>query len=156
MNIDYHVVDLVVFAIANLANLLMVGIFLSRVRGQEGVERVLGMVFIVLGLPLTVAVILNLLGGRGVWMIVLPALLLLFIIVELIVDYILDWDFRRTRFLGPYLLLYYASFMAMVGYSFFIGEIYGFVTLATYFLNLGATWYSYSKVRHGRERLDEG
>jgi hypothetical protein len=149
MNIDYHIVDLVVFAIANLANLLMVGIFLSRVRGQESVERVLGLVFLALGLPLAVALLLNILGGRGVWMIALPALLLLFMIVELIVDYILDWDFRRTRFLGPYLLLYYVSLMGMVGYSFFIGTTFGFITLATYFLQLFATWYSCSKVGHG-------
>jgi hypothetical protein len=37
----------------------------------------------------------------------------------------------------------------MIGYSFLIGNAYGFVTLGTYFLGLFATWYSYAKVGHG-------
>jgi len=61
----------------------------------------------------------------------------------------LSLPFRSSRLLGPYLLLYYLSPMGMIGYAFLVSEAYGFITLATYFLNLLATWYSYCEVGHG-------
>ena len=64
-------------------------------------------------------------------------------------DYWLELDFRHSRLLGPYLLLYYAALMGMVGYSFLAGDAFGVVTLITYFVQLGATVYSYRKVGHG-------
>ncbi|MBU7009941.1 MAG: hypothetical protein HXS46_04580 [Theionarchaea archaeon] len=88
-------------------------------------------------------------GKREWWAIVLPSLLIVFLIVELILDYILKLDFRHTSLLWPYLLLYYVSLWGMIGYTFLIGTFYGGITLGTYFLNLLATWYSYSRVGHG-------
>ena len=147
---DYQVVDLAVFAAANLMNVLLIGIFLSRPYGLKRAERVLGLISVCLALPLGLAAILNWWGQREWWTVVLPGLLAVFLVVELLLDYVLKADFRRTRLLGPYLLLYYAAVMGMVGYSFLVGEVYGFVTLATYFLCLFATWYSYAKVGHGQ------
>lgn len=142
-------IDLLVFVVANLVNLLMIAIFLSRAQGRKGVERALGIVLMALAVPAALAAGLNLLGGRDWWTIVLPGLLVVFLALELVLDYILKLDFRRTRLLGPYLLLYYLALMGMIGYSFLVGKPYGFVTLVTYFLQLAATWYSYSKVGHG-------
>jgi hypothetical protein len=39
--------------------------------------------------------------------------------------------------------------MAMIGYAFLLGRSYGYVTLANYFLHMGATAYSYGRVKHG-------
>ena len=63
--------------------------------------------------------------------------------------YILQINFRSTRLLGPYLLLYYLAILGMIGYSFQIGKTYGFITLLTYFINQIATFYSYFRVGHG-------
>jgi hypothetical protein len=38
----------------------------------------------------------------------------------------------------------------MIGYSFLTRELYGVITLVTYFLQLGATWYAYRRVGHGQ------
>jgi len=141
--------DTALFVIANLVNILMIGIFLSRPWGLKRLERVLGLVSITLALPLGFAVVMNALGGREWWTVALPSLLAAFLIVELILDYILRLPFRSSRLLGPYLLLYYLSLMGMIGYAFLVSEAYGFITVATYFLNLLATWYSYPKVGHG-------
>lgn len=149
--LDSRIVDFILFAIANLVNILMIGIFLSRPRRLRRVEHVLGIVLLTLAIPLTISVALNLVGKREWWTIVLPCLLVVFLIVELILDYVLKLKFRNTRLLWPYLLLYYLSLWGMIGYSFLIGRPYGFITLVTYFLNVLATWYSYSRVGHGRE-----
>ena len=147
--VDFRIIDIAIFVIANLVNLLLIGIFLSRPKGLKKVEYVLGLFTVSMILPLSVAVILNILGKRDWWTLVLPLVLILFLSVELLFDYILKLNFRKTRLLWPYLFLYYLALMAMIGYSFLIDKSYGFVTLGTYFLNLLATWYSYSKVGHG-------
>jgi hypothetical protein len=148
--VDFRIIDIGIFVIANVINLLLIGIFLSRPKGKLKAERVFGLISVSLILPAGLAIVLNALGKREWWTIVLPAILILFLAVELLFDYILKLNFRKTRWLWPYLLLYYLAMMAMIGYSFMIEKIYGFVTLGTYFLGLFATWYSYSKVGHGR------
>lgn len=145
---DFRVIDIGMFVIANVINLLLIGIFLSRPKGLQKVEHVLGLFVVAMILPVGIAIILNILGKREWWTIVLPLILILFLKNELLFDYILKLNFRKTRLLWPYLFLYYLAMMAMIGYSFLIGKIYGFVTLGTYFLGLFATWYSYSKVGH--------
>ena len=146
---DYQIIDLTLFAVANLVNILLIGIFLSRPRGLKRIEKYLGIVLIALAVPVTISVLFNIMGNREWWSIVLPCLLVVFLLVELILDYILKLDFRHTRLLWPYLLLYYVSLCGMIGYTFLIGKSYGVFTLITYFLNLLATWYSYSRVGHG-------
>jgi len=146
---DFRIIDTAIFIIANLVNLLLVGIFLSRPKGFKRVEYVLGLIVVAMILPVGIVLILNIQGKREWWTIVLPLILLSFLLIELFFDYILRFDFRKTKLLGLYLLVYYLALMAMIGYSFLIGKPYGFITLSIYFLNLFATWYSYSKVGHG-------
>jgi hypothetical protein len=151
-NVDFAAIDVGLAVIANLANLLLVGIFLSRPAGRSRIEFVLGLIFVALALPLTGAVLLNALAGRPWWTIALPIPLIQFCGAELILDYLLRLDFRHSELLRPYLLLYYVSLVAMVGYAFGVGKVAGLITLGTYALNLAATWYSYSRVGHGSGR----
>jgi hypothetical protein len=141
--------DPAMFVIANLVNLFMIGIFLCRPLGLKTLERSLGLAQIALIAPIAIVAIANLRAGREWWTVALPALLIAFLLVELMLDYVLKVDFRHTRLLGPYLGLYYLSLMGMIGYSFGVGKPYGAVTLATYLLQLLATWYSYARVGHG-------
>ena len=142
-------IDIVIFIIANFVNILLIGIFLSRAKKLDKVENILGIVLVALAVPVIAAVIFNFLEEREWWTVVLPLFLILFCVVELIFDYILKLEFRNTALLYPYLIIFYLALMGMIGYSFLIGESYGFVTLSTYFLNQLATWYSYSRVGHG-------
>ena len=146
--INYHSIDRVVFSIANLLNIIMVVIFLSRIKGLPRLE-VVGLVWVAFIILLTIVVVLNIKSKREWWEIVLPLLLSAFLVLEVILDYVLKVDFRNTRLLWPYLLMYYLSIMGMIGYSFRIGKAYGFVTLATYFLSQIAALYSYFNVGHG-------
>ena len=146
---DFKTIDVGIFIIANVVNLLLIGIFLSRVKRVVNVEFVLGIVVVAMALPLIGAVIVNILSRREWWTIVLLLPMILYCIVELVLDYVLKMEFRSTSLLWPYLTLFYLGLIGMVGYSFFVGKTYGFATLVTYFLNLFAAWYSHSKVGHG-------
>ena len=141
--------DIVIFIVANIVNLLVVGVFLSRTKGLQDLEYYIGLILIIMALPLITAVIFNIIDKRDWWSIVLPLPLILYCFIELLFDYILNLNFRNTALLWPYLTIFYLGLMGMIGYSFLIGKIYGFITLGTYFINLLATWYSYSKVGHG-------
>jgi len=98
-----------------------------------------------MGAPVGGAVVLNGINGREWWAIVLPLFLILHCVIELLLDYVLRLNFRKTALLWPYISVYYLALMGMIGYNFLVSQIYGFVTLATYFLNLLATWYAHSK-----------
>ncbi len=143
----YRSVDLTVFSLANLMNIIMVLVFLARASGMPRINTV-GVIWVAFIVVLSIVVFLNVRGRRKWWTIVLPSLLIAFLILEIILDYILRIDFRSTRLLGPYLLLYYLALFGMIGYSFQIGKRFGFVTLVTYCINQIATFYSYFQVGH--------
>ena len=134
---------------ANFFNLLMVGIMLSRLKGQQRLERFWGMIGVTLIFPLFGVFIYNIYAARDLWKIFLPGLFIVFLLVEWGLDYVLKYPFRQSRWLGAYLLLFYLAQWGMIGYGFISGPIAGYVTLVTYFLSLGATAYSYKKVGHG-------
>ena len=146
---DFKSIDVGIFIIANVVNLLLIGIFVSRAKRMVNVEFVLGIAVVAMALPLIGAAIVNILSRREWWTIVLLLPMILYCILELVLDYVLKMEFRSTSLLWPYLTLFYLGLIGMVGYSFSVGKAYGLLTLVTYFLNLFAAWYSYSKVRHG-------
>lgn len=144
-SVSYRTIDLTLFTIANLVNLLIMGIMLSRPKGLVRVEYVLGIVTVAMIVPVGMAVILNILGKREWWAIALPLLLISHLVVSLMFDYILKLDWRNTALLWPYISIYYVASIGMIGYSFSIDKPYGFITLTTYFLTLFATWYAHSR-----------
>ena len=146
---SYSIVDIGLFIIANFINLAAALLLFARARGAEKLERDLGYSIVAMIIPVSFAIALNIANGRELWAIVLPSFLLLFLLIEWLFDYILKLEFRYTRLLVPYLVTYYLGLMAMIGYSFGIGKLFGFITLGTYFINLAATGYSYSRVKHG-------
>jgi hypothetical protein len=144
-----NIIDFSVFIIANLANLLLAFMFLFRGGGKPKVGRAFGWAAVVLGVPLLATVILNATAARPWWTFVLPGLLVLYDAVEFILDYLLKFDFRHSRWLGLYLGLYYLALMGMIGFSFAVSKPCGFITLVTYFINLAATAWSFARVQHG-------
>jgi hypothetical protein len=145
----HQFIDFMVVVCANIFNLLIVGVMLSRIPGWKRVEWIIGLVNIALIAPLTVALGYNVVNQRSWWLAFLPGLVVFYLLIELVLDYILKSDFRRSRGLGPYLLIFYLAQWGLIGYAFIAGKFQGFVTLFTYFLSLGATFFSYAKVRHG-------
>jgi hypothetical protein len=141
-------IDLIIIAVANLMNILMVVVFIMRSMMVERLQ-VVGFIWAAFIIMLAAVVLLNIRAKREWWAVVLPLLLVIFLLVEIALDYILKYDFRSTILLGPYLLLYYVSILGMIGYSFLTERKYGFITLSTYFLSQIAAFYSYYKVGHG-------
>jgi hypothetical protein len=145
----FRIVDFGVFVIANVINLLLVLMFVARARKAGSVEKAAGLIIVALALPLSAAALLSGLRHRSWWTWLLPLFMIVFCVVEYIVDYAMRIEFRNRRAMKPYLIIFYLALMSMIGYSFLLGKTYGYVTLATYFLHMAATAYSYGKVKHG-------
>jgi hypothetical protein len=133
---DYKKVDLIVVYLANLLNVIMTILFTARIFGLPQVEYLLGIVGMVMGFVLGYIAFLNKKNKRDKWEAYLLIPILLFFIVDLILDYVLTFEFRSTAIVGPYVLLYYVGLWGLIGYSFRFDKKWGFLTLATYFMNM--------------------
>jgi hypothetical protein len=149
VHLNNDILDQVMVVVANLINLIVIGIFVSRVRRNSNLEHSLGLFMVSLAIPIGAIVLHNSLDGREWWTVVLPSIMVLYLSLEFALDYALKIEFRNTIFLWPYLIVFYAALMGLIGFAFLTSRWQGYVTLLTYFLGLIATWYSHSKVGHG-------
>jgi hypothetical protein len=133
---DYKRIDLIVVYMANLINVIMAILFVARISGLPQVEYVLGIVVMIMGFALGYIAFFNKKNKRDKWDVYLLIPIFLFFVVDLILDYILSFDFRSTALVGPYVLLYFVGLWGLIGYGFRFDKKWGFVTLATYFLNM--------------------
>jgi hypothetical protein len=133
---DYKRTDLIVVYLANLINVMMVILFVARIFRLPQAEYVLGIVPMIMGFALGYIGFLNKKNKRDRWETYLLIPIFLFFVVELVLDYILNSDFRSTAWAGPYVLFYYIGLWGLIGYAFRFDRKWGFVTLATYFLNM--------------------
>jgi hypothetical protein len=136
------------------ANLLFAAMFVTRVVAPRW-SRPLGFVGTGMAVPLAAASLMALAAGAGIWLIVLPAVFVVFALVEVYVDVMADVEVRTTRWLGPYLAVFYLAQWAVVGAAFLTSSSGGATVLATYFGCLATTAWSYRKVGHGN-RSDSG
>jgi len=133
---DYKEIGLIVVYMANLINVIMAILFVARISGLPRVEYVLGIVVMIMGFALGYIAFFNKKNKRNKWEVYLLIPIFLFFVVDLILDYILSFDFRSTAIVEPYILLYYVGLWGLIGYNFRFDRKWGFVTLATYFLNM--------------------
>jgi len=141
---NYYVLDLILFIIINCANIIISTIFITRVK-KPGMEHGIGFLYVALGIPTLIITIFNIIFQREWWFWVFPSLFLIFIVFELIIDYIKKIEFRNPRnirILVPYLILYYVSIILMWGLTWTLGALYGAITAITYFLQLGCAAYA--------------
>ena len=133
---DYKRIDLIVVYLANLINVIMSFLFVARISALSQLQSVLGIVVMIMGFCLGYIAFTNRRNKREKWETYLLVPIFLFFIVELVLDYILDLDFRSTALVGPYVLFYYVGLWGLIGYAFRFDKKWGFLTLVTYFLNM--------------------
>lgn len=141
--------DWIAVVCANAFNLLCLVMFWLRAQKKSTLGNRFGWAAVALAVPLVGVAVYNAVQQRGIWLIVLLLPVLIYALVEWILDGLLKLNFRETRWLGLYLLLFYLAQFGLIGYAFLAGKGYGLVTLVTYFAALGVTAYSYRRVGHG-------
>jgi hypothetical protein len=133
-----------IFILAVLINVLSTFLFLGRIYWPAQ-TRVLGAITIGMGVPTFALGLAAALQGYelGYWL--FPMLYSAFAVFALIVDYILDIEFRQPRRLGiliPFLLLYFISLIGMWGMLWNLGIVFWAVAGLTYFAMVASSIYA--------------
>ena len=129
-------IDLIVVSLANLINIVMAFLFVARLSSLPQVQYVLGIITMIMGFALGYVAFLNKKNKRDKWMTYLLIPIFIFFVVELTLDYFLEFNFRSTSIVIPYIVLYYVGLWGLIGYSFLFDKKWGFITLVTYFANM--------------------
>jgi hypothetical protein len=86
--------DLVFVLTAVAFHLLIAGIFVAQKRERPELVRIFGILWLSLAIPLAVVLVHYLIVGRELWIMIYFGFIFLYIIVELLLDYILKIEFR--------------------------------------------------------------
>jgi len=132
--------------IAILLNLLIIFIFIMRYRGSEGLEHKIGYFVIACAFPLVIILINYIWIGIDLWIVIYLIIIINFLILETILDYILKIKFRKNpKIVGPYILFYYVAFWGLLAISFVIDLMIGFIVFGIFMMNVGITIYTHKK-----------
>jgi hypothetical protein len=133
---------LTVWAVVNAVNLLQAAGFVSRVAtGDRAINHLLGHVIVALAVPAGVALVAFLRARAGWRQWIGPAVYLVFVAVQLAVDYVWVVEFRspmRYSILVPYLVLFFGAILLMGLPMFRLNRRLWLVTVVTTVLLLGA------------------
>lgn len=114
-----NIFDLVFLLSAVAFNWLIVGIFVTTKQTRPKLRQTFGVAFVLLGIPFTLVFVRYMLQGRSWQTMLLFAVVLFYIAIELFLDYILKFDFRRKLITHiPYIVLEYIAMFSLIGFRF--------------------------------------
>jgi hypothetical protein len=102
--------------VAVLIYALVIAVFAARLAGLPRVESVLGLCLIVLLVPLLYLLSAARESGRSALYLLQLVLMIVYLLAELLLDYIFKIDFRSVRWMTiAYVLLFFAGTGGMIG-----------------------------------------
>jgi len=139
-------INLIGSVIANINNILLIAIFVARIYQYPKIEYWLGVLFILSIIPLILIFLKSFEFNRAGLYYVQLILMMSFIILELLLDYLLKIDFRQNRaFVIPYLTLFYASLGGMIGVASQSGKQWTIITVITFLLMTASSLFMHFK-----------
>lgn len=140
-----------VFLLAALAfNLLIAGIFIADKLGRNNVIRVLGLSWLALALPLGGVWVGYLVTGRAAWILVCLGLVLIYMAVEWLLDYVWKIPFRQKLAQHiPYIILEYIALFCLIGIAFSIDRRWGWAVSVTFWIAMASLIFLYAGPRKG-------
>jgi len=142
MNLNFF--DGLFLFIAILMNFLVIAIFILRKKGFEQLEHKIGYIVISCAIPLFIIILNYILIGKELWIIIYIIIMISFLMIEMVLDYILKIDFRTNlKIVVPYVIIYYVAFWGLLAISFVINLIAGFIVFGVFILNLISTIYAH-------------
>ncbi len=110
VHLPMSVFDLAFVLCAAVFNLLIVGIYFASRHELVKLRDRLGTCVILLGIPLGIVFIDYLIAGRSTRILLYFGAILVYLVVELLLDFILKIDFKNKPILHiPYIILFYIA-----------------------------------------------
>ncbi len=118
--------------VAVLVFVLTIGVFVARLASRPALEHWLGVMLVLLLVPLLNLLFRGRVTGRpGLYMLQL-SLMVAYLVVEVLVDYVFKYDFRSVRWMTvAYVTLFFAATGGMIGVASHAGKgwTYGSIVL---------------------------
>ena len=133
----------IIFGISAVAfNLLIASFFIAWRHEKMRLVRLIGIGLISLGIPFLIVLYHTLTAGHNQYVPIALAVVLAYILTELLLDFIFMYDFR-SRFIThfPYILLEYGAFAGLIYISFTISERWGWAVSITFWIAMAALVY---------------
>jgi hypothetical protein len=136
--------DKVFIASSLLFNTLISSVYVLSTLNQMSLVRVIGVPIITLIIPFTYTLNRFLKDNEEKRIIYSNGVIILYLLLELLLDYVLLIPFREILGMHiPYILVFYAAEFSIIGVSFKLNRRMGFLVLATFFVLLGCLVFSY-------------
>ena len=139
---NLFVSDLVFLLSALAFNLLLAVFFVAQRNRWAKTARVIGIVWLLLAVPLAFVFSRYLAEGRGPVILVPLALVLFYMLVEFLLDFVFKVEFRRSwKTHVPYIVLEYIALFSLIGIAFRIDRSWGYLVSITFWILLASLIY---------------
>ena len=136
--------DILFIASVIIFNIVVSGVYLSSKFDNGILLGTFGTIVVLLTIPFTVSLVGYLKDKTEIERIISLVIILLYLILEIVLDYIVKIPFRDILALHiPYIIIFYAAAFSMIGVSFNINRKMGFVVLTTFWILIGCLIYMY-------------
>lgn len=137
--------DWLFFVSAILFNLTISGLYIAVKFNNNFFTKFLGIIIVLLTIPFTITLIGFIKARSKSRKIILNAMILLYLLVEIALDYILKIPFREILSLHiPYIIIFYAACYSMIVIAWRIDRIKGIIVLLTFTLLIISLIYMYA------------
>lgn len=134
-----------IFIIASLLfNVFVSILYIATKLGNMELVQVIGIIILFLIIPFTITLIGYVKQKEEKKILISLVIILFYFFLEILLDYILLIPFRDILTLHiPYIIVFYAADLSMIGVTFDKNKKMGFVALITFFILLGCLIYRY-------------
>jgi hypothetical protein len=136
--------DILFVASAIIFNIGVSGVYLASKFDNEFLLQIVGAIVVLLSIPFTVSLIVYIKKKAEKKIIISLVIILFYLVLEIILDYILKIPFRDILALHiSYIIVFYAAAFSMIGVSFNINKKIGFIVLTTFWIFIGCLIFMY-------------
>ena len=130
-----QVTNIVGAIVANLIYVLVIAVFIARLSNRPKIEYWLGIILILSIVPLAYLFITAFGFKRHFLYFIQIGLMITYLVVELMLDYILKVDFRQNqRIVIPYVMLFFSGTGGMIGVASHAGKVWTIVTILSFLI----------------------
>ena len=135
----------VIFVLSAIAfNLLIAAIFIAQKLGREGLVKTFGIIWLWLIIPLALVFVSDWQAGRETRLLLYFGLIFLYMLVELLLDYVFKIDFRSKPITHvPYIILEYIALFSLIAIAFDIDRRWGIVVTICFWVLMGSLVFLY-------------
>jgi hypothetical protein len=140
----YDLNNLLFITSAIIFNTSISCVYLASKYKNELLLQTFGLIVVLLIIPFTISLIIYIKKKAEKKIIISVIIILLYLVLEILFDYILKIPFRDILILHiPYILVFYAAAFSILGVSFDINRRMGLVVLTTFLILIGCLMYLY-------------